>query len=114
MEKLTLDESVVQVHGNGPTLERADHSLEVFIPVEEVEGNMVLAGLPVLQLTAISMDPQPLRGQVIGQAPCALRKLRPSEPTVSEDEAFSVWDRSRNRFVNLREVEIHRLPSLGE
>ena len=50
VDQLFLDVTVVDVDGGDARLEGAEHALEVLRPVVQVEGQVVLAGLPVGEL----------------------------------------------------------------
>ena len=70
--QLLADVAVVDVEGGGPGPVRAQHPLQVLVPVVEGEGDMVLSRLVALELGALAAQAQAPAVEVRGQAPRAL------------------------------------------
>ena len=60
LEQLGLDIAVVDIERSRPRHCRAEHSLEILVSVVEIQGHVILAGLPTRELVALSMQGDPL------------------------------------------------------
>ena len=69
--------AVVDVDRGGPGLPGAEHALQVLVAVVQVEGHVVVRGLPRRPGRRVAPQPQPRSGQHRGQAPGAVGDLGP-------------------------------------
>ena len=64
--ELGFDIPIAAVEGRDAGAVGADHRLDVFVAVEQVEGQVVLSGFMVLQFAALALASHPDGGQVVG------------------------------------------------
>ena len=83
--------SVIDIEWSNTRLPRTQHRLEVLIAIVEIDGEMILPGLPAVNLFSLGMTAEALRCKVIGQLARTQIDVIPGESLVSKDETFLVW-----------------------
>ena len=92
---------IIDIERDSARLHASEHGLKIFIPVLQVEGNMVLPRLPVSEVCARDRGLDAQRQQQVGKPPGPLVDLREAEPAVAKPERGSVRDRCSDGFLNL-------------
>src|SRR5438876_5760991 len=102
--ELVGDVSVIDVHADGPRLERAHQRFEVFVAVVEVERDVILPRLPRLEPVALDRAAEAEAGERAAEAAAAPIELGVGEATVPPNQRLAVGDRAGDEILDGREV----------
>jgi hypothetical protein len=92
------------------TIERADHRLEVLVPIAGVDGQVVLMGLvPNQRARPLSAHPQSVSHQDMRELPGACAELSMGQPSVAEDNGQAIRDPLGDGLADRRQVVVTRL-----
>ena len=105
VEQLLVHVAPVDVEGHGARLEGAEHALEILVPVVEIEGDVVLPGLVPGEAGALAAAAEPVAAQHVGEAPRAVRDLRPAEAPLAEHQALALGHRLGDGLVERGEIQ---------
>ena len=97
--------SDVDVEGRQPGLEGAEHGLQVFIAIMQIDGQPVLAGLPIGQFAAFPVTAQAPFMQHVGQTVAALGEIVIAQAAAAEDHGLPCADPLRHQVQNVRQIE---------
>jgi hypothetical protein len=101
------DVPIVDVEGGDAGLECAQHRLEVFVAVVEVDRNVVLPAFVPGQFTAFAMATEAGAVEVVRQPAGSLGELLPREASIAKDETLCVGLNGSDRLVHLSNGEVH-------
>jgi hypothetical protein len=102
------DVAVVDVDARGPGLPRPEHPLQVFVPVQQVEGDVVVGRLPRRHLGRVAPQAQAGARQHGGQAAGAVGRLGPAAGDPAGRHACAVGDGGGDGLVEGGDVVVAR------
>ena len=101
IEQFFFDIAIVHIEGGAACLEGSQHPLEVFIPVIEIEGYVILTGFPIGQSVAFMMTAQAVLPKDLGQPAGSIGGFSPAESFIAVDDAIPFGNDLGNRFVDM-------------
>ncbi len=105
-----FDVPVVHVERRHPGLVGAQHALEVFVAVVQVQTEMVLPRLPSRQLGALGMNGESVIDQHVGQTTRTLGQLGEGEASVTPHHSLPVGHGGGHCLIHGAKVELHVCP----
>jgi hypothetical protein len=98
---------VVDVERCDPGFERAEHRLQILIAVVQVNGEVVLAAFMTLQESAVGVDAETARDEMIGESARPIGDLRPRQPAIAEHQALLARTGCGDRLMHFGNGELH-------
>ncbi len=108
--ELLVDVAVVDVERCDPRGVGPEHAFEVLVAVVEVQGKVLLSGLPGLEIAALSANREPLGDEEVGEPALAAQEIEEREPPIAPDDRLTCGDGFGHRVEDRRDVEVHLCP----
>jgi hypothetical protein len=99
--------AVVDVHRGCARLVTAVHHLEVLGAVVEIDRDVIVAGLPRLQITPLGMATEAALRQHAREPPAPLREIAVREDAVLGDDRLVVREKLGDELLNQAEMNRH-------
>ena len=105
IDELLVDVAVVHVEGRHASAIGPEHPLQVLVPVQQIETDVVLARLVIGEAGALAPAAEAVRAEHVGESRRALGNGRVGEPARTRDDALAVGVGGCQ--CGVRESEVH-------